>query len=62
MSINLKNPKTLLELIDAARNHNAQIRIAAMVGDMKRVEKCVDESESLLLTAQARYCELSHPA
>lgn len=39
MSINMTNPTTLLELIDAAANHVSQIRIAAVALDKAETEE-----------------------
>lgn len=48
MSINLKNPETVLEKVDAAFNYVCQIRLAFMVGDTDRVLTALDEAERLL--------------
>lgn len=50
----MKNPETPLEIIDAARNWNAQIRIASTIGDKQRVETCVDKIEALLFALQEK--------
>lgn len=47
----MTNPETLLELIDAASNYVAQIRIATMVGDKNRIELAINEAERLLSVA-----------
>lgn len=54
MSINMTNPTTLLELIDAASNHVAQIRLATMIGDRARVETSIVEAERLLSLAMEK--------
>lgn len=51
MSIEMENPQTLPELIDAAANYVAQIRIANMVGDCARLNRATDEAARLLSTA-----------
>ncbi len=52
MSIEMENPKTPLELVDAARNHVAQIRIAMMVGDRRKMEQQIEKAEERLFTLQ----------
>lgn len=59
MSIEMETPQTPLEIIDAARNWNAQIRIASMVGDNRRVEMAINKIESLLFALQEAQ---EHPA
>ena len=51
MSINLNNPQTLLEKMDAADNHVAQIRIALMVGDKSRALESVEKAARLISDA-----------
>lgn len=54
MSIEMENPETPLEIIDAARNWNAQIRIASMIGDSRRVEMCIEKIDALLLKLESK--------
>jgi hypothetical protein len=56
MSIEMDNPKTIMELIDAASNHVAQIRIALMIGDLRKAEDSIDRSSELLAKALSK-CE-----
>ena len=51
MSIEMDNPQTLVEKIDAAANYVAQIRIASMVGDKAHITSCVDKASKLLFDA-----------
>lgn len=52
MSINMKDPKTALEKIDAASNHVEQIRLALMTGDKERAMMSVEKASQLLFDAQ----------
>ena len=54
MSINLKNPDTVIGMVDAAANYVAQIRIALQVGDVDRVLKSVEQAERLLFDAMRK--------
>ncbi len=54
MSIEMDNPKTPLELVDAARNHVAQIRIALMVGDRRKMEEQIEKAEERLFALQCK--------
>jgi len=47
----MKNPITVLEKIDAAANHVAQIRLALMVGDKAHALQAVENAERLLFNA-----------
>lgn len=51
MSIEMENPKGLVELIDAAWNHVEQIRIAMTIGDIKHANVCQNEASRLLSLA-----------
>lgn len=51
MSINLKNPETVMGKVDAATNYVAQIRIALMIGDAQRARRAVEQAERLLFSA-----------
>lgn len=51
MSIEMENPQTLPELIDAAWNYVEQIRLASMVGDKARMELAINEASRLLSVA-----------
>ncbi len=48
----MENPKTPLELVDAARNYVAQIRIALMVQDYGHAGRQIDKAEELLFALQ----------
>ncbi len=48
MSIEMENPQTLVELIDAASNYVAQIRLASAIGDNSRLTMCLDKAGELL--------------
>lgn len=54
MSIEMENPQTLSELIDAAWNHVEQIRIANTIGNKSHVEKAVSEASRLLSLAMEK--------
>lgn len=51
MSIEMENPKTLLEIVDAAANHVSQCSIALMVGSREHMEIALREANRLLLDA-----------
>lgn len=51
MSIELENPKTGFEKVDAAANYVAQIRIALMARDTTRIEHALERAEKLLFDA-----------
>jgi hypothetical protein len=51
MSINLKNPKTLLEKLDAAANLVEQMYLAHKVGDENRFKQAHDACSQLLFDA-----------
>lgn len=51
MSINLKNPETVLGMVDAAANYVAQIRLALMVNDEPRAMLALGQAERLLFNA-----------
>ncbi len=51
MSIEMENPKTLVELIDASANLVAQIRLAMATKDNGHATKCVDRASELLALA-----------
>lgn len=48
MSIELDNPKTVYDKVDAAANYVEQIRIAIAVGDIKRANQSIDTIGQLL--------------
>lgn len=48
MSIEMENPKTAKELVDAAWNYVEQIRLAFSINDRVRVEHAVNEASRLL--------------
>lgn len=48
MSIEMDNPKTVYEKVDAAANYVEQIRIAIAVGDIKRANATIDTVGQLL--------------
>lgn len=52
MSIELDNPKTVYEKVDAAANYVEQIRIAIAVGDIKRANSTIDTVGQLLFDAK----------
>ncbi len=52
MSIEMDNPKTILEKLDAAANYAAQIRIALMIGDKARVDFALSKIDDLLFEAK----------
>ena len=52
MSINMENPETVLEQIDAAANYVEQIRLAIMMGDKTHALSCVDNAGRLLFNAK----------
>lgn len=54
MSINLENPETVLGKVDAAANYVAQIQLATIIGDQKRVEKAISEAARLLHEAMVQ--------
>lgn len=51
MSIEMENPETLGEKIDAASNWVAQIKLAKMIGDSARIELALEKSATLLFDA-----------
>jgi hypothetical protein len=51
MSIEMENPTTLVEKVDAASNHVAQIRLALMTGDKNHALAAVDKAGELLFDA-----------
>ena len=51
MSVEIENPQSALELVYAAANYVAQIRIALMIGDKNHANKAVEEAASLLYAA-----------
>lgn len=61
MSIEMENPKTLLELVDAAANHVAQIRIALMIGDNQKASASVESAADLLHRAVLKADEQEPP-
>lgn len=54
MSIEMENPESPVELVDAARNHLAQLRIAVAVGDIRRALQSLDRAEELLFKLQTK--------
>lgn len=54
MSINLENPETVMGKVDAALTFIAQIRIALMIGDMKQVDRALEEANRHLVNAMAQ--------
>ena len=61
MSIEMDNPKTLLEKIDAAANYVAQIRIASMIGDTAQIRIAVEKASKLLFDATQMAAEIEEP-
>lgn len=51
MSIEMENPTTALEMVDAAANLVEQIRLAKAVGDVKHLDECIDRASDLLAQA-----------
>lgn len=51
MSIEMKNPETLVELIDAAWNHVEQIRLAVALGDAVKRDSAINAASRLLSIA-----------
>lgn len=51
MSINMKDPQTLMEKLDAASNLVAQITLALRMGDRAHASKCADDAGRLLFEA-----------
>lgn len=51
MSIELENPQTLAEILDAAWNHVGQIRIALLCENNDRVQKSLAEMDRLFSLA-----------
>lgn len=51
MSIEMENPKTLVELLDAVANYVQQIRIATSIGDRARITLALSEAERLVTLA-----------
>jgi hypothetical protein len=51
MSIEMDNPRTTLERVDAAWNYIAQLRLALIAGDRAHAFKCIDEASRLLSVA-----------
>lgn len=51
MSIEMENPQTVQDLIDAAWNHVEQARVAMMAGDRKRLEEAIHQTSLLLASA-----------
>lgn len=60
MSIEMENPQTLVELIDAASNWVAQIRLADAIGDKNHISKAISEAERLLSIALEKAEELEN--
>lgn len=54
MSIEMDNPKTVLEKVDAAHNYVEQIRLALMTGDRAHALKSVDKVSALLFEAKLK--------
>ncbi len=52
MSIEMENPQTLPEILDAAWNHVGQIRVALMCGNIERVQASLSEMDRLFSLAQ----------
>ena len=50
-SVEMENPKTVMEKIDAAHNLVEQIRIANIIRDFSHVEECVERASNLLFEA-----------
>lgn len=51
MSINMKDPQTLMEKLDAASNYVAQITLALRMGDRSHASQCADKAGCLLFEA-----------
>ena len=51
MSIEMDNPQSKLEKIDAASNLIAQIGIALTIGDIEHAKQCQKKSLNLLMSA-----------
>lgn len=51
MSIEMENPTTLTEKVDAASNYVAQIRLALMTRNVPHAMKAVDKASALLFDA-----------
>lgn len=51
MSINIDNPKTTLEKMDAASNYVAQIQIALVAGDISHAKLAAEKASRLLFDA-----------
>lgn len=54
MSIEMENPQTVRELVDAAWNYVEQARLAMMVGDRKHLETAISETARLLSVAMEK--------
>lgn len=59
MSIELDNPKTVFEKIDAAANFVAQVRLAVMMQDGPRINELLDRTDLLLFDALRQLQEQS---
>lgn len=51
MSIEMENPKTLLEKVDAASNYVEQMMLAHMIKDEERFKQAHKEASGLLFDA-----------
>lgn len=60
MSIEMENPQTLVELIDASANWVAQIHLAYAIGDKNHISKAINEAERLLSIALEKAEELEN--
>lgn len=61
MSIEMNNPQTPVELVDAARNYLAQTRMAVTIGDIRRGMQTLDKAEELLFQLQTKLEESETP-
>lgn len=51
MSIEMENPKTIIELVDAAHNLVHQMHIAQAIRDVKSFEKAFEKADKFLFEA-----------
>lgn len=54
MSIEIENPQTTKEMVDAAWNYVEQARLAMMIGDRQRLETAISEASRLLGNAMQK--------